>query len=127
VVKSDQPAGNCPLGTRHRLDKTGKGAGNTETYPMTENRLGNLLETLEFRGTTREHHTGPWYSIQPLTYQYLVNSDKEIARALVEDLGGKGCSVHLVAVSAQRRHLDRRSVETFTIKGGAIPRPPLWF
>ena len=68
MVKSDQPAGDRPLRTRHWFDKPGQVARNTEAYPMTKDRLGNLFETLELRRATRKHHPGSWNSIQTLTY-----------------------------------------------------------
>jgi hypothetical protein len=68
VVEPNQPAGDRPLRTRHWFDESGQVARNTETHPMTEDRLGDFLETLELRGATREHHPGPWDSIQALAH-----------------------------------------------------------
>ena len=56
---------------------------------MAEDGLGDLFQTLELRGASGEHDAGSGNSIQALTYQHFVNSNKEIARTFMEDLGGK--------------------------------------
>ena len=48
-----------------------------------------------------------------------MNSNKEIARTLMEDFGGKGGGVHLIAFPSQRRHLDRCEVKTFAVESSA--------
>ena len=119
MVKSYQTAGNRPLRTGHRLDQTREGAGHTDAHPMPEDRLRDLLETLELRGAACEHDPGPGYAVQTLTHQHFVNTYEEISRSFVEDLGGKGGRVNLVPVATERGDLDRRILESLTVEGGA--------
>jgi len=116
VLQPNKAAGHRPLRSGHRLDKAGKTSRCTGSHTVAEDRLRHLLEPFEPRPAAGEHDSCTRHAIQTLAHQHLVDTDKEVSRALVEDFGGKGRGMYLIAITTQGRHLERLIFETIAFE-----------